>query len=122
MPLNLASPGIIVREIDLTTGRATPSSNKIGALVAPFAKGPTDVPTFVSNENDLLTIFGQPYNTDKHYEHWLVASSYLSYGGALQVIRADDSDLKNSFVGTASSIKIKSKTVRLGLSWLIARN
>ena len=53
MPLNLASPGIVVREFDLTLGRVTPSSNKIGAIVAPFAKGPVDVPTLVENENDL---------------------------------------------------------------------
>ena len=36
------------------------------------------------------------------------ASSYLQYGGVLQVVRSDDDDLKNAFVGTASSIKIKS--------------
>lgn len=108
MPLNLASPGIVVREVDLTLGRATPSSNKIGAIVAPFAKGPVDSPFLVENENDLLNNFGQPYNVDKHYEHWLVASSYLSYGGSLRVVRADDDDLRNGFVGTASSVKIKS--------------
>jgi hypothetical protein len=108
MALNLASPGIVVREVDLTVGRATPTSNKIGAIVAPFAKGPTDVPTLVENENDLLNIFGEPYAIDKHYESWLTASSYLSYGGSLQVIRSDDADLKNGFAGAASSIKIKS--------------
>ena len=108
MPLNLASPGIVVKEIDLTTGRTTPSTNKIGAIVAPFAKGPVDAPTLVENENDLLSNFGEPYAVDKHYEHWLSASSYLSYGGALRVVRADDSDLKNGFVGTADSVKIKS--------------
>jgi hypothetical protein len=108
MPLNLASPGIVVREVDLTTGRVTPSSNKIGALVAPFAKGPVDSPTLVENENDLLNIFGQSYSTDNHYENWLVASSYLAYGGSLRVVRADDADLKNGFVGSASSVKIKS--------------
>lgn len=110
MALNLASPGIVVKEIDLTAGQVAPVTSGVGAIVAPFAKGPTDVPTFVANESDLLKIFGEPYNTDKHYEHWLVASSYLSYGGALQVVRADDSDLKNAFVGSASSIKIKSLT------------
>jgi hypothetical protein len=108
MPLNLASPGIVVREIDLTTGRTTPSSNKIGAIVAPFAKGPIDVPTLIENENDLLNNFGEPYPTDKHYEHWLTASSYLSYGGSLRVVRANDSQLRNGFVGTAASIKIDS--------------
>ena len=108
MPLNLASPGIVVREVDLTSGRVQPASNKIGAIVAPFAKGPVDSPTLVENENDLLNNFGQPYSTDKHYESWMVASSYLSYGGSLQVVRADDTQLKNAFVGTASSVKIKS--------------
>ena len=108
MPLNLASPGIVVKEIDLTTGRVTPGSNKIGAIAAPFAKGPVDAPTLVENENDLLNNFGEPYSTDKHYEHWLSASSYLAYGGSLRVVRADDADLRNGFVGTASSVKIKS--------------
>ena len=108
MPLNLASPGIVVKEIDLTSGRVQPGATQMGAIVAPFAKGPVDSPTLIESENDLLNNFGQPYATDRHYESWMVASSYLSYGGSLQVIRADDTDLKNAFVGTASSVKIKS--------------
>ncbi len=108
MPLNLASPGIVVREVDLTVGRADATSGAVGAIVAPFAKGPVDSPTLVENEADLLKYFGEPYNTDKHYEHWMVASSYLAYGGNLRVVRADDVDLTNSFVGSATSIKIKS--------------
>jgi len=108
MPLNLASPGIVVREVDLTVGRVDATSGAVGALVAPFAKGPVDVPVLVGDEADLLKNFGEPYNTDKHYEHWMVASSYLAYGGDLQVVRADDNALTNAFVGSASSIKIKS--------------
>ena len=108
MPLNLASPGIVVREVDLTVGRVNTATNKTGAIVAPFAKGPADSPILIENENDLLQTFGEPYYTDKHYEHWLTASSYLAYGGSLRVVRADDADLKNAFVGAASSVKIKS--------------
>ena len=108
MPLNLASPGIVVREVDLTIGRVDPVSGSIGALVAPFAKGPVDLPQLIENEDDLLDTFGRPYSTDKHYEHWMVASSYLAYGGTLRVSRADDQELKNGFVGAASSIKILS--------------
>jgi len=108
MALNLASPGIVVREVDLTIGRVNSSSNKVGAIVAPFAKGPVYSPTLVETEQDLLNNFGEPYATDKHYEHWLVASSYLAYGGSLRIVRADDVDLKNGFAGAASSIKIKS--------------
>ena len=43
MPLNLASPGIVVREVDLTVGRVDTASDKVGALVGPFAKGAVDV-------------------------------------------------------------------------------
>jgi hypothetical protein len=115
MPLNLASPGIVVREVDLTIGRVDSVSGSVGALVAPFEKGPVDLPQLIENENDLLNTFGRPYSTDKHYEHWMVASSYLAYGGTLLVARADDvpnlvtgDGLKNAFVGAASSIRIKS--------------
>ena len=108
MPLNLASPGIVVREVDLTIGRVDPVSGSIGALVAPFAKGPVDLPQLIENEDDLLNTFGRPYSTDKHYEHWMVASSYLAYGGTLRVSRASDQALKNSFVGIAASVMIKS--------------
>ena len=108
MPLNLASPGILVREVDLTLGRIDPTTDKIGGIVGPFAKGPVGTPTLTNTENDLLNNFGQPYSTDKQYETWLTASSYLQYGGILNVVRADDVGLRNGFVGTASSVKIKS--------------
>jgi hypothetical protein len=108
MPINLASPGIKVREVDLTVGRVDPSSEKIGGLVAPFAQGPVDLPTLVGSEKDLLDNFGKPYGNDKHYEHWLTASSYLAYGAPMRVVRQDDDDLKNAYVGSGSSIKIKS--------------
>ena len=108
MALNLASPGIVVREVDLTIGRVDATSGSIGALAAPFAKGPVGTPVLVTDEASLLNNFGQPYETDKHYEDWLVASSYLAYGGNMRVVRADDTDLKNAFTGTAGSVKIKS--------------
>lgn len=116
MPLNLASPGIVVREVDLTAGRVDAASDKIAGIVAPFAQGPVELPTLVSNEQGLLNIFGNPYAVDKHYEHWMVASSYLAYGGQLRVVRSDDDDLRNAFVGAGSSVKIKSEDhyVQLG--------
>jgi len=107
MPINLASPGIKVREVDLTVGRVDPSSEKIGGLVAPFAQGPVDLPTVVGSEKDLLDTFGKPYSNDKHYEHWLTASSYLQYGAPMRIVRADDDDLRNS-ISNGSELKIKS--------------
>jgi len=108
MPLNLASPGILVREVDLTLGRVDPTTDKIGGIVGPFAQGPVETPTRITTENELLNTFGKPYSADKQYETWLTASSYLSYGGQLNVVRADDTGLTNGFVGSATSVKIKS--------------
>jgi len=108
MPLNLASPGILVREVDLTSGRIDPTTDKIGAIVAPFPKGPVNLPTLVSTEQQLVDIFGEPSAIDKHYEHWLTASSYLAYGGGLQVVRASGDNLTNALAGSASSITINS--------------
>ena len=108
MALNLASPGILVREVDLTIGRIDGSTGKIGGIVGPFEKGPVGDPVTITGENEYVDQFGRPFETDKHYETWMVGSSYLSYGGVLSVIRADDSGLKNGFSGTASNLKIKS--------------
>tara|TARA_S200000501_G_scaffold47344_1_gene38188 strand:- start:1487 stop:3643 length:2157 start_codon:yes stop_codon:yes gene_type:complete len=108
MPLNLASPGIVVREVDLTIGRVDTATDKVGAIVAPFAKGPVNEPILVENEQDLLDNFGEPSETDKHFEHFMVAQSYLAYGGVMRVVRAGDVDLTNAYVGTASSIRIDS--------------
>ena len=33
MPLNLASPGLVVREVDLTIGRVDTATTKLGAIV-----------------------------------------------------------------------------------------
>ena len=109
MPLNLASPGIVVREVDLTQGRIDSSTNKTGGMVGAFAQGPVELPTLVGNENDLLNNFGQPYGSDKQYETWMVASSFLAYGGSLRVVRADDDDLKNSVDSSNSTTSIKIK-------------
>ena len=109
MPLNLASPGILIREVDLTQGRVDPTSDKIGGIVGPFAKGPVGTVTRINTENDLVDTFGKPYSEDKHYETWMTASSYLAYGGIMNVVRADNSGLKNAHdVGAGTTVKIKS--------------
>ena len=110
MALNLASPGIQVREVDLTIGRVDATSGSIGALVAPFTKGPVEEPQLIESEEDLLQTFGQPYSVDKHYEYWMVASSFLAYGGTLEVVRASDAGLKNATDDGAPELLIKSDT------------
>lgn len=108
MPLNLASPGIIVREVDLTSGRIDPTSDSVGAIAGPFEKGPVNIPTSILNEEELRQVFGDPASTDKHYEYWMTASSFLAYGGSLQVVRSNGDNLRNAKVGSSNNIKIQS--------------
>ena len=111
MALNLASPGVKVREVDLTVGRIDPASNQIAGFAAPFQKGPINHPTLINSEQDLLRVFGKPLETDSQNEYWHCASSYLSYGGSMRVVRVDDAELINANVGvsvTSTSLKIDS--------------
>ena len=65
MPVNLASPGVLVREIDLTLGQVQTASDKTGAIVASFARGPVDEPvlsqakmSFLKFSDNLLLLIG----------------------------------------------------------------
>ncbi len=111
MALNLVSPGVRVREVDLTVGGITAANNQVGAIAGPFQRGPVDLPILIETENDLLNTFGKPISSDSQYEYWLGASSYLSYGGVLRVVRCNGTTLNNSNAGVSSSsvtLKIKS--------------
>ena len=111
MALNLVSPGVQIREVDLTVGGITATNTQTGAIAGPFQKGPVDVPILIETENDLLKTFGKPISSDGQYEYWLSASSYLSYGGVLRVVRCNGTNLNNANAGvtqTAVTLKIKS--------------
>ena len=113
MALNLVSPGVRIREVDLTVGGITAANNQVGAIAGPFEKGPVNVPILIETENDLLNTFGKPISSDSQYEYWLGAASYLSYGGVLRVVRCDGTNLNNAnAVGvgstTGTTLKIKS--------------
>lgn len=103
------SPGVITREIDLTTGAVGNVTGLTGAFAGPFAKGPVEEPILVASEAELLNRFGSGINTDRHYEYWLSASSFLSYGGDLLISRCDSPTLKNSCVGVSSATTVKIK-------------
>jgi len=107
MSLNLVSPGVKVREIDQTLGRIDAVNDQTGAFAAPFIKGPVAVPVLVETERDLLNTFGKPSDNDGQYEDWLTASSYLSYGGTLRVVRLDNSNLVNAHYAVDNPVTLK---------------
>ena len=111
MALNLVSPGVKVKEIDLTVGRIDGVNDQVGAIAGPFEKGPVNEPVLIETESDLLNTFGSPKSTDAQYEYWMTASSFLSYGGILRVLRTNNATLSNANapVGVAiTNLSIKS--------------
>jgi len=114
MAVNLVSPGVKTREVDLTIGAVTAANDQVGAFVGPFQKGPVDYPILIETEQDLLNYFGKPISTDSQSEYWLSASAYLSYGGILRVVRTDSStsgalnNANSNSTGGNASLKIKS--------------
>jgi hypothetical protein len=105
------SPGVLIREVDLTVGRADNVLDNIGAIAGPFSQGPVEDPIDITTEQELINVFGKPLSTDAQYEYWMSASSFLSYGGVLKVVRADGNTLNNAnaAVGYAYTTDIKIK-------------
>ena len=99
MALSLASPGVKVREVDLTRGGVTNTTSLAAGIAAPFSKGPVNQVVTITNENELVTVFGKPSLSDYHYESWYSASNFLAYGGSLKVVRCAGGNLANSNAG-----------------------
>ena len=111
--IGLVSPGVKVREVDLTVGRVDALSDQTGAICGPFSQGPVLEPILVENEQELLDLFGKPISSERQYEYWYSAANYLQYGGILRVARIDGANLRNANVGavgvaSTSTLKIKS--------------
>jgi hypothetical protein len=90
------SPGVLIREVDLTVGRADNVIDNIGAIAGPFPTGPVEEVVNITTEQELINVFGKPVSSDAQYEYWMSASSFLSYGGVLKVVRVDDDNLVNA--------------------------
>ncbi|SVB19025.1 uncharacterized protein METZ01_LOCUS171879, partial [marine metagenome] len=84
----LVSPGVHVREIDLTN--VVPSvQTTIGAIAGPFEKGPVSSVVSVSSEEELVALFGKPKGTSNQFENWFSAANFLQYSDHLKVVRCE---------------------------------
>ena len=93
------SPGVVVREVDLTIGGVEQNVDNVGAFAGPFSIGPVNEAILIETEQQLIDTFGSPISTDRQYEYWLSASEFLSYGGIMQVVRVSGSNLNNANAG-----------------------
>lgn len=107
---SLLSPGVISREIDLTTTTPSVASTE-GGIVINSQWGPAGKLVLVTDEVDLVDVFGKP--NDSNAARWFTAKNFLSYSGALYVSRAlgEDADGNIDSLNSAS-----------GTSGLLIRN
>ena len=94
----LVSPGVQVKEIDLTNVIPATSAS-IGAIAGSFQWGPADTMITVGSEKQLVQVFGQP--NDDTYSSVLTAAQFLSYGNSLRVVRSVGSSALNAASGGA---------------------
>ncbi len=99
---SLLSPGVMSREIDLTT--VTPAVASTEGGIAMHAQwGPLEKLVLITDELDLVDVFGKPNN--KNASNWFTAKNFLSYSGALYVSRAIDTQTAlNSTNGSAGKL------------------
>jgi phage tail sheath protein FI len=98
------SPGVNVSEIDLTT--IVPSvATSIGGIAGNFNWGPVGEVVTVSSENNLVSRFGEPDNTN--YEYWFSAANFLAYSNNLKVVRAANTSSSNNSTANGTGVLIK---------------
>ena len=96
------SPGVVLRERDLTNATIVGDSALTAAIVSSFQKGPIDQIVNIADQKSLISVFGTP--KEANAEDWLVASEFLGYGGRLAVVRAA-STVTNAANGGGTLIK-----------------
>ncbi len=99
------SPGVVIRERDLSNAVVVGDSAITAAFASTFAKGPVGSITNISSERELIDTFGGP--SEDNASDWLVASEFLQYGGRLAVVRAESGVLNATATGSGVLIKDK---------------
>ncbi len=98
------SPGIVLKERDLSNVVVTGALQITAAVASSFAKGPVGKVVNINSQKELVSVFGTP--TDANADDWHVASEFLSYGGRLAVVRANTGSLLNA--GSTAGVLVKS--------------
>jgi len=98
------SPGIVLKERDISNVVVTGALQITAAIASSFAKGPVGEVVNINTQKELVSVFGTP--VDANADDWHVASEFLSYGGRLAVVRATSASLKNA--GSTQGVLVKS--------------
>jgi len=104
------SPGVLVKETDLTSVVPAVSSTA-GGFVGSFQWGPVNQVVLIDSENTLVERFKEP--NDDTFKSFFTAANFLAYGNNLQVIRSVDESVARNSVGNvdiSGAIVIKNQT------------
>ena len=97
------SPGVQVKEIDLTSIIPSVSTTRAG-FAGRFNEGPVGSRTLITSVNQLRNVFGDP--TDDNAIDWFSAANFLAYTNNLQVVRVVGTGATNASVaGGVGTIK-----------------
>ena len=100
----LVSPGVNVREVDLTN--VVPAvATSIGAIAGAFQKGPVSSIVTITSEEELVQIFGRPQSTGNQFETFFTAANFLQYADNLKVVRAESGVLNATANGAGLLIR-----------------
>ena len=98
----LVSPGVHVREIDLT-GIVPAVPTTIGAIAGAFQKGPVGSIVRLGSEEEMVKIFGEPQNSSNQFETFFTAANFLQYSDQLSIVRCE-SGVTNAIASGTSFI------------------
>lgn len=97
----LVSPGVEVKEIDLTNVVPAVSSS-IGGISGQFAWGPVEEVVTVGTEKELVAVYGKPDDTT--YKYFMPAAQFLQYANNLKVVRAATTGMFNATSGVEGKL------------------
>ena len=98
------SPGVVTREIDLTTV-VPEAGTTAGAFAGAFRWGPIEAVTTISSAEVLKNRFQKPDGTT--YISFFSAANFLSYGQNLNVVRVANSTAMNATTDASNTVLIK---------------
>lgn len=98
------SPGVVTREIDLTT-IVPENSITAGAISGSFRWGPIEDIMTVVSESNLVERFQKPVNDNADY--FFTAANFLAYSQNLKVVRVANSGCLNATTDSANAVLIK---------------
>lgn len=107
------SPGVSIKEIDLTTIVPAVATTP-GGYAGYFHWGPVDEIVTVTQQNELASIFGKPQNNN--YVDFFTVGNFLGYGNNMQVVRVVGASAKNATAistGASTGRLIKNETAFL---------